>query len=219
MSKIINYGADLYSFKEMMEEVFGVDNLDFLHERREELLPDKKLNFDNESNTEFHKLFYSKMNSNQLKNLEDSYIRFIKNEISPLFDEEILFQYMPSFRIQLPFEKAIHKWHYDSDDDHRHPQWEINIQIAVTDMLDNRAMWIESVPGLKDFSPMEMTYGQFAIFDGNRCTHGNKMNDTGKTRISFDFRIMPISKHEPEKSINSVTSNKKFVVGDYYRKI
>lgn len=201
-----------------MQEVFNVDNLDYLHQKREELLPNEELNFDNESKTEFHKLFYSKMNANQLEVLEAAYTRFVRDEISPLFDEAILFQYMPSFRVQLPFEKAIHKWHYDSDEDHRHPPWEINVQIAVTDMLDNRAMWIESVPGLKDFYPLEMRYGEFAVFDGNRCTHGNKLNDTGKTRISFDFRVMPASKHDPQKSINSVTSNKKFVVGEYYRK-
>ena len=33
---------------------------------------------------------------------------------------------------------------------------------------------------------------EFIVFNGNKCIHGNKLNDTGKTRVSLDFRIIPI---------------------------
>ena len=83
-------------------------------------------------------------------------------------------------------------------------------------MFDSNAMWLESVPSLGDFSPVEMEVGDFCIFNGNKCRHGNKQNLTGKTRVSMDFRILPRSKYYEEESQSSVTSNRKFVIGDYY---
>ena len=98
-----------------------------------------------------------------------------------------------------------------------HPNWEINFQIVVTDAYDSNCMWIESVPGLKDFTPMEMKYGEYSIFDGNRCIHGNKVNKTGKTRVSMDFRVIPFSRYDPAAQVKSATASKYFVVGDYYK--
>ena len=66
--------------------------------------------------------------------------------------------------MHLPDKKAVNKWHYDSDDDHRHPEGEINFQIALTDSLDTQAMWIESVPGLRDFFPVNLKENQFVLY-------------------------------------------------------
>ena len=41
-------------------------------------------------------------------------------------------------------------------------------------------------------------YGQYCMFNGNKCTHGNKPNKTSLTRVSFDFRVIPISKYNPD---------------------
>jgi hypothetical protein len=158
------------------------------------------------------------MNGNELQELEESFKQFIKNEVAPLFQEDILHQYMPSFRVHLPGDKAIHKWHYDSDEDHKHPSWEINFQIPLTDTYETQSIWIESVPGLRDFNPMNMKVGQYAIFDGNRCMHGNKENETNLTRVSFDFRVIPSSRYE-NNTKESVTTSKKFIEGEYYRRV
>ena len=117
--------------------------------------------------------------------------------------------------------KAINKWHYDADKDHRHPDGEINIQIPLTVMYDSSATWIESIPGLKDFAPMEMFPEQFAIFYGNKCMHGNKTNETGLTRVSLDFRIInkAVLKEQETKLQSSATINTKFAVGGYYEEI
>ena len=89
---------------------------------------------------------------------------FVRNEVSQYFSEDFVYQSFPSFRIQLPHEKAIHYWHYDNDKEHMHPEWEINFQIAITDMSDANCIWIETVPGLKDFKPMILKYGEYSIF-------------------------------------------------------
>jgi ectoine hydroxylase-related dioxygenase (phytanoyl-CoA dioxygenase family) len=124
----------------------------------------------------------------------------------------------------LPNDRAIHKWHYDSDAEHKHPDWEINFQLALTKMFDSNATWIESIPGIKDYKPMELEVGQFSIFDGNKLTHGNKPNVTNKTRVSMDFRVIPYDKYEQFKcknfcwgeSLESVTTSRKFDIGGYY---
>jgi hypothetical protein len=213
-----DYDISKYKFADIISSVFNVNNLASLHKDRSDLLPDGKLVFENESQTDFHSLFYSKMNNSELQDLEASFHLFIANEVRPLFDQEILHQYMPSFRVHLPKDQAIHKWHYDSDDDHKHPDWEINFQVALTDMFETQATWIESIPGLGDFSPMNLRYGQYSIFDGNRCTHGNKRNSTDSTRVSFDFRVIPSDRYESNFK-SSVTTNKKFAEGDYYRRV
>ena len=214
---IHNYNTTKYRFVEIVSSVFDVEDLSTLHKSRPDLLPSHKLVFENESKTDFHTLFYSKMNNSSLKDLEDSFYLFIDNEVKPFFNQDILHQYMPSFRVHLPGDQAIHKWHYDSDEDHLHPDWELNFQIALTDMSDTQATWIESVPGLGDFHPMNLCYGEYVIFNGNKCMHGNKENVTDCTRVSFDFRVIPNDRYTDTSK--SLTINKKFSEGDYYRRV
>jgi len=75
------------------------------------------------------------------------------------------------------------------------------------------------------FSPeytSEQPFGRtdpYYIWKGSKLTHGNKENATGCTRVSFDFRVMLekdyLSGVESFKS--SRDTNKKFVLGQYYR--
>jgi hypothetical protein len=213
--KIVKYEPEEYQFRELVSSVFDTSELDKIHERRGDLLPLEKLCFENESKTKFHDAFYKKLNSGWPPFMR-SYRHFIENEVYPLFKRKIIYQNTPSFRVHLPGSKAIHKWHYDSDPDHMHPEWEINFQIAITDIYKTNAMWVESAPGLRDYGPIEMKYGEFAAFDGNRCAHGNKPNKEKTTRMSFDFRVIPYERYIEDEESASITSNKKFVVGEYY---
>ena len=215
MHKRIQYDIDKYRFAELVSKAFEVDDLSLLHINRKDLLPPQKLDFSNESKTKFHELFYKKLNS-PWTSLIESYEDFIKNEISLYFKEGFIYQTFPTFRVHIPNYKAIHQWHYDSDPIHKHPPWEINVQVPLTKIINTQATWIESVPGLEDFLPMEMDYGEYVFFDGNRCKHGNRVNKEGHTRVSFDFRVMPLSKYTGQ-SKSSVTSQKRFIVGEYYK--
>ncbi len=62
-----------------------------------------------------------------------------------------------------------------------------------------------------------MHLGELIEFNGNRLSHGNKVNTTGQTRVSMDFRILPIEHYKPNDQKGSVTLNTKFVVGQYYK--
>ena len=80
-------------------------------------------------------------------------------------------------------------------------------------------MWHESIPGMGDWKPLEIDNGQFLIGYLNQCRHGNKINDTGKTRVSFDFRVMPEFAYDENSPLESCTTKQKFIVGEYYEKI
>lgn len=218
MSIIKKYNIEDYNFSKEVATIFSVgeSELNNLHVLREDLMPANKLNFENETRTDFHQVFYDALRSDEGARIKKVYLDFIKDIVAPIFDEDFVYQKFPSFRVHLPDDQAIHRWHYDSDDDHRHPDWEINFQIAITRMFGNNAMWLESVPGIKDYHPVEMEGGEFCIFNGNKCFHGNKPNDTGQTRVSFDFRVMAHSRYDESKSLESVTINRKFTIGDYY---
>jgi ectoine hydroxylase-related dioxygenase (phytanoyl-CoA dioxygenase family) len=213
---IHSYDIEKYPFKELIEQLYEVAKLEKLHELRPELLPNEKLKFENEASTKFHKIFYDKLN-NKWESFIRTYKNFIKNEISSFIKEPFVYQYLPSYRVQIPNDQAVHKWHFDSDQDHKHPDGEINFCIAITKMKDTTAIWSETEPGKKDFFPMEINYGQFFKFNGNKCTHGNKINTSDDVRISLDFRILPKSKYVKIYSKESVTSKKKFLIGEYYR--
>lgn len=214
--KKYKYNTNTYPFRNLLQKLYKVEKIEKLHLERPDLLPQEELKFENEASTKFHKVFYEKLNNNWTEFIE-VYESFIKYEITKLFDEPFAYQYLPSYRVQIPKEKAIHKWHFDSDQDHKHPNGEINFCIAITKMENTTAIWAETSPGKKDFFPMEIDYGQYFNFNGNKCTHGNKINKSDNVRISFDFRILPKSKYLLDKKKTSVTSKKKFIVGEYYK--
>ena len=219
MSAISTYDTGNYNFCGEVEKIFGVPQggLHNLHELRSDLMPPDKLNFDNETRTDFHSTFYGALNSDKGDDVKAVYEAFITNVVAPMFGRSFVYQTFPSFRVHIPNDQAIHKWHHDSDENHNHPDWEINFQVALTKMWDSNAMWLESVPGLGDFKPVEMEVGDYTIFYGNKCIHGNKENKTGRTRVSMDFRVLPYDKYDESAAKSSATASRKFVLGDYYR--
>ena len=76
-------------------------------------------------------------------------------------------------------------------------KFRINILLPLTRCYGTNTMWIESEPYKLDFQPLEGDYGNFWTNNGNVCMHGNKPNVSSVTRMSFDFRIIPLSKYNP----------------------
>jgi ectoine hydroxylase-related dioxygenase (phytanoyl-CoA dioxygenase family) len=63
-----------------------------------------------------------------------------------------------------------------------------------------------------------MSYGQVLQFDGANLMHGNRLNDTFQTRVSFDFRVVDIEKFKPSGK-GSINMNSKFDIGGYFKKM
>ena len=218
MSVKHTYNSKFYNFCGEVEKIFNIPQgeLENLHELRSDLMPADRLNFDNETRTDFHSVFYGALNSDKGASIKAVYEAFIRTIIAPKFNKSFMYQAFPSFIVHITNDQAMHKWQHDSDENHNHPDWEINFQVALTKMWDSNAMWLESVPGLGDFKPVEMEVGEYTIFYGNKCAHGNKENKTGKTRVSMDFRVLPYDKYDESSAKSSATAGTKFVLGHYY---
>ena len=129
--------------------------------------------------------------------------------------EGYVYQHRPGFRVQLPESVGVAEFHRDRD--YNHPAGEINFTVPLTRAIDTSAMWIESQPGSEDYHPVNLEYGEVARFDGNRCRHGNKINATGQTRISFDFRLLSVDDYRRSDPRRSFAADLPFTIGGYYR--
>ncbi len=217
-AEIFSYDVDKHPFRPHIANIFGCDELEEIHIRRSELMPELPLVFETESKTPYHETFYRAVNV-EPSCFRKLYRTFVADVVTPIIGEPFIFQYQPSFRVHLPEDKAVHKWHSDGDEDHNHPTGEINFILPVTECHGTAAVWAESEPDRGDFAPMELDYGQFVRFDGNRCRHGNQENMTDRTRISLDFRVLPLRLYRERpvgNGISSITSGKKFRLGSYY---
>ena len=199
-----------FDFEGIFWKLYDTMQLDRLNEKHE-----KQFEVGMDSSTSFHQKFYDKYRSGWPM-MELMYALFIREVVAPLFDEDFLFQAFPTVRFHLPDHVAVGAFHNDGE--FHHPDGEINYIIPLTNSDDTASVWVESEPGKKDFTPMKMRVGELIQFDGNHLTHGNKKNETGKTRVSMDFRVLPLSKYNPENEGESMTRKTKFTEGQYYKR-
>ena len=175
----------------------------------------------------FHRMYYQ--NPLMYKVLE-LYEDMIKNYIAPMFKEDVIvYQKRPTFRVQLPNNTAVPSdlggdptrpgLHRDSD--FNHPLGEINFWVPFTKTLPDNTVWTESEVDKGDFHPILTDNGNMLRFYGNQVMHYNHVNKCGATRVSFDFRVIPLSKYDPHGEVKrSVQTGRRFTVGegimDYY---
>lgn len=168
-----------------------------------------------DSSTVFHKAFYDKYREGW-EQMEQLYYDFICDHIAPSLVEDFLYQKFPTFRVHLPGNIAVGRFHFDAE--FGHPQGEINYIIPFTNSSDTGSVWIESEKGKGDFKAIDLNIGELVQFNGNQLTHGNKVNETGETRVSMDFRILPISMYNEGQIGESMTRKTKFIEGEYYKR-
>jgi len=209
------YNIDEFDFRSLVCGALGHFVLEDLHEHYSY----EPFTMENNSNTILHKKFYDKIRSGWSE-FVDAYDRFVEEIVVPIYGSRgFIYQALPTFRVHLVGNWVVPEFHCDSQPGYNHPTGEINFQVAVTDMFGTNATWCESVPGLGDYAPMELLEDEFMVFNGNKCRHGNMINDTDSTRVSFDFRILPLEKYSPEASMSSGTRKMRFIVGEYYKEL
>jgi len=211
------YEADKYEFYETVQKILGVST-------RLELISNTidQVTFNNDTSTDYHTMYY---NSPYYKEMTDIYDRFLIENILPLFNEDIVVQKEPSFRIHLPNNTALGKCSTDTDSeiigihcdaDYNHPPEEINFILSITGQESTNSLYMESYPNKADFISVKIDKGEFISFYGNKCRHYNKLNLTGNTRVSIDFRVIPFSQYKEYDSV-AIHSNRKFCIGDYFK--
>ena len=125
--------------------------------------------------------------------LQRCYEAFVREVVAPVVDPEgagLLYQAEPNVRIHLPGTGHL-LVHRHTDADYHHNPNEVNFWVPLTPAYGTNSVFVESAPGLGDYEPFEMEPGEAVRFWGNRCAHYTLPNDTGATRVSFDFRVVP----------------------------
>ncbi len=204
--KFINYSKEKYPFREIIEKILGTKNLEKLHQDQRYDLFVKGT----DQKTKWHELYYS-----NLDEFLPLYEKFIYEIVRPVFGEEIVYQKVPTFRTQLVNNLGVFQFHKDRE--YQHNQNEINFFLPFTDAYDTNTIWVESEEDKGDYAPMNTNYGNIVMWNGCHLTHGNKQNTTSNTRVSCDFRVIPLSKYKEEEGKSAIYTKMKFIIGDYYK--
>ncbi len=225
---LLNYYNDKYGTKidslEKFHEILDI----FTHEEREDLL---KINLFgvNDRKSIFIKDFYSFIdNDPTFINLYNDFVRNIIKKIHFPKEKQILFQTTPNLRISFPGSTSIgSRPGYDpegvvglhTDGEFGHLDEELNFIIPLTLMFETNSVYyepeIESNFDHIDYNVVTLSKNQYFTGKLNKLKHYNRVNITGQTRVSLDIRVIPSSQYK-ESEVCSVSSHKKFVVGDYY---
>ena len=209
--KVFTYDSNYYNFVKEVSKVYEIDDLSEIHNQwvdaKKYHLLDK---MEEDQSTVYHKQFYNHISKTAFYNVFNA---FILGFIKPLFNEDILYQKIPTFRVHQPDNFAVAEFHRDRD--YSHSKHEINFFLPLTKSEDSATIWVESEYGKADYSPMNADVGDIIMWDGANLNHGSKHNVTGKSRVSVDFRVLLKSKYEDNDKVSS--SNKtKMVIGDYW---
>ena len=193
-TQIFNYPLKEYNFTDLLEGMLEVNNLSEIE--CESVIENKTGSEDysmykNMEHTRLYKKLYDKLDSDEGDLFYQTYRSFIKEVIRPQYNEPIYYQAKPTHRILYKNVEGVSRFHRDADYGH-HPS-EINYFVPQTVAENTNTIWIESEEGKGDFTPINVQLGQFARFKGVTLMHGAKKNRSGKTRVSFDFRIIPSS--------------------------
>ena len=181
--------------------------------------------------------------------IKKMYVKFITDIISPIFSNKIHYQVVPTFRFHFPNQRG-YVWNdrYHTDIMLGHPPFEFNVWLPFTKVFESNSMRLMSlndsvctykicdnnfevlaercqydedfISHLKSSSKsLNMKYGEFIIFDP-RCLHCTQHNNTNKTRISMDIRVILENNFSKYSREYKTTGRKKmpFKPGHYFSK-
>ena len=104
------------------------------------------------------------------------------------------------------------------------------IKNVIKPLFDDKELVYLTVPSFRTHFPdniavgiwhRDREYGQCVQWNGTNLHHGDKVNKTGKTRFSMDFRAMLYSKYDALERVSkkSIHTGMALVIGEYYDKI
>lgn len=204
---LIDYDTQDYPFKDVISFVTTGTHDTILEDLS---LDSEVFTREKDQSTPWHKNFYENKNI-----FLPMYRRFIRRVIRPLFDESIIYQTIPTFRVHLRNNVAVGEFHRDID--YGHSADEINFWLPVTAAYDSNSVQFIPHEGTTHFVSAGVNYGQVLVFNAARL-HGNLVNKTAITRVSFDFRAYERSKYKPSDKV-SVNSKMKFEIGSYWSEL
>lgn len=202
--------ATIATLIEIVEEGLRGGPLEQLHRRGAPAL----LRRETDQSTIWHRRFYDDVVGSDA--WQRVYDRFVTAVVAPCFPGRIAYQAIPTLRVQFPGNVAVGEFHDDSR--YGHAAEAVNIWVPLTPARRTAALHLANRPGpgTDDCTPVEVDPGQVLIFDGINHVHGNVPNAEGRTRVSFDLRVIPLAVYEATDNV-SVNTSSRLVIGDYYR--
>jgi hypothetical protein len=199
---VLRYPLDRYPFPQLIAEIIEEPDLARLQDETRPLTTRAA-----DQGTRWHKRFYDAR-----ERWDPLYRKFVGEYVAGLYREPFFFQAIPSFRVQLPDNLAVGAYHRDSE--YGHPAGECNFWIPLT-----RAAASNSVYLCEDEHDWRRSVsawpGDVIVFDAVNRRHGNQVNRESWSRVSFDFRCLPVRLYR-ETDARSVNMGCRFAPGDYY---
>lgn len=202
---VARYPLESFGFVEAVQRALGVFDLTAIEDPQ---LPLRTRATD--QHTRWHRAFYDEFyeddglyGGNPLRRL---YIAFVHGPIAEIIGQPFYFQAVPTFRVHLPGNLAVGEFHRDAD--YGHPLTERSFWLPLTPAWDTNSVWIGN-------TAVRAEPGDIIMFDAVGQLHGNKVNTTGKSRVSFDFRCVPVSQYQPTEA-RSINLSLAFAPGAYY---
>ena len=203
-----------HEFEKFLTDSLGINELEKAHLDNNS----EKLKYGTDQKTELHRVLYKEFDKEDKSKLIANYNLFLKFRAGQLLEQtginDWAFQRFPSLRVQFPNNISVFEYHRDSD--YNHPLGEINHFLSITKSENTGALWVEENLGWEDFKPLNLNKGEMAVLDTSIFKHGDKLNQEESTRVSIDFRAIPLSALKAEESKKSITAGRKFDIEDYY---
>ncbi len=208
----LNYDIKKYQFRDIICNWLETYDLSKLHYVQQY----EHFERETDQSTIWHKKFYKMIRCDE--SFDESYIKFLTDEIKPRYSEEIVYQKIPTFRVHLPGNVSVGEFHKDKY--YRDVKWaekvkETNYYLPLTRAYGTNTIWAESEEDLGDYKPFDSNYGECIEWNASNLTHGNKDNITSVTRVSFDFRVIPKSRYVESNHL-TINTKTKFGIGGYY---
>jgi hypothetical protein len=190
--QIFTYDTATYPFPQIIADFLGEEDLGALACELSADEADQNSLYKNMESSAAYKQLYAQLNGEAGQKFYQTYERFVREVIRPQYAEPIFYQKKPTHRILFSNTPGQSRFHRDRD--YGHSTAEINYLVPQSPAFGTNTMWLESEEGKEDFKPVEMLVGEFVRFNGASLMHGAKVNTTGRSRVSFDFRVIPQSK-------------------------
>lgn len=189
MTTVRRYDDRQFDFARVFRQLLNVEDLSNLHS--DFVAENGQSLYKNMEQASLHRKLLSAMSCPESDEFYGLYRDFVQEEIVPWYDEPILFQSRPTARIVFANIGGEARFHRDRD--YGHDVAEVNYIVPLTESLQSTAIWIETHEGAQDHRPVDMQPGEYLEFDGASLSHGAIANVSGRSRVSFDFRIVPES--------------------------
>lgn len=208
---VCGYNTHQFPFAELVADILNVRRLAEAHALIDAVCPTRE----KDQQTKLHQAYYS----HPRRLLHNSYRSFLSVMIAPILGvtTKLIYQRQPTFRAHVPHSMAVGEFHRDSQ--YAHSVHEINVWVPLTKAYATNTIWLESDDGVGDYLPYELDYGQMLFFCGGKLRHGNHVNETRHTRISFDFRVLLPDDYDPETAGRAINTNMALKVGDYFEEL